>query len=62
MHSIEFELRFAIILLQNIHEFSLLNYNSSPWEYMAQYISQHNYMPDLDIDLEVGSFNFVFSG
>ena len=29
---------------------------------MAQCISQHNFMPDLDKDLEVGSFNFVFSG
>ena len=29
---------------------------------MAQCISQHNFVSDLDKDLEVGSFNIVFSG
>ena len=51
--------RFVLILLQNVHEFSPF---SSPWECMAQCISPHNFMPDLDEDLEVGSFNFVVSG
>ena len=54
--------RFAMILLQNMHEFSLFSYNSSLWECMAHCISQHNFMPDLDKDLKVGLFNFVFSG
>ena len=29
---------------------------------MAQRISQHNFLPDLDIDLEVGSFNLYSLG
>ena len=54
--------RFGLILLQNVHEFSPFNYNSSLWEYVAQRISQHNFLPDLDIDLEVGSFNLYSLG
>ena len=64
MHSVglnQVNFRFALILLQNMHEFSPFSYNSSLWECMAQCIS-YNFMPDLDKDLEVGSFNFVFSG
>ena len=58
MHSVGFELsefQVCVNSVAKLQEFFFINfnYNSSLWEYMAQCISQHNFMPDLDIDLKL---------
>ena len=57
MHSVGFELSEFQICTNFVAKCArllfLLNYNSSLWEHMVQCISQHNFMPHLDIDLEV---------
>ena len=54
--------RFALILLQNVHEFlhlATITHCGNAWH---NAISQHNFVSGLDRDLEAGSFSIVFSG
>ena len=54
IHCVGFELREVQVCANlYVHKFFPFNYNSWLWEYMPLCISQHNFMPDLDIDLEV---------